>query len=240
MQKRMETAVKRTSDRIIPVAMPKYQRGQEIQWQWPKIRLPPIDCPLSAAFWPSAKAIFWKSFQLSGRRPIENKNPPLPPVPVLSRPNGRGRTQMKEILVFRLSMRSVMVVIIITQWTSRHRGDPFSSLRRPPLLSIQIWQSDKCKRTLPSPALYSLSRIRPTTPGILAKKKKKKLEQFSSVRLELKSPNLLITKAFQFFSSNKKIILVVLRRCNTGRPVLPPFRWIAPISEPFLSFGELF
>jgi hypothetical protein len=30
MQKRMETAVKRTSDRIIPVAMPKYQRGQEI------------------------------------------------------------------------------------------------------------------------------------------------------------------------------------------------------------------
>ena len=70
--------------------------------------------------------------------------------------------------------------------------------------------------------------------------KKKKLEQFSSVRLELKSPNLLITKAFQFFSSNKKIIFVVLRRCNTGRPVLPPFRWIAPISEPFLSFGELF
>ena len=80
---------------------------------------------------------------------------------------------MKEILVFRLSMRSVMVVIIITQWTSRHRGDPFSSLRRPPLLSIQIWQSDKCKRTLPSPTFYSLSRIRPTTPGILAKKKKK-------------------------------------------------------------------
>jgi hypothetical protein len=54
-----------------------------------------------------------------------------------------------------------------------------------------------------SPAFYSLSRIRPTTPGILAKKKK--LEQFSSVRLELKSPNLLITKAFQFFSSNKKL-----------------------------------
>ena len=238
MQKRMETAVKRTSDRIIPVAMPKYQRGQEIQWQWPKIRLPPIDCPLSAAFWPSAKAIFWKSFQLSGRRPIENKNPPLPPVPVLSRPNGRGRTQWKKFLcsAYRWgrwwsssSSPNGLVDTAVTLF-------PHSGAR--PSFPFKYGNRTNAKepcRPQPSTLYLASDRLRPESWP-----RKKKLEQFSSVRLELKSPNLLITKAFQFFPSNKKIIFVVLRRCNTGRPVLPPFRWIAPISEPFLSVGELF
>jgi hypothetical protein len=54
----------------------------------------------------------------------------------------------------------------------------------------------------PSTLYLASDRLRPESWP-----RKKKLEQFSSVRLELKSPNLLITKAFQFFSSNKKLFL---------------------------------
>jgi hypothetical protein len=88
----------------------------------------------------------------------------------------------------------------------------------------------------PSTLYLASDRLRPESWP-----RKKKLEQFSSVRLELKSPNLLITKAFfNSFQVIKKLFLPFYDLATLADPFSPPFRWIAPISEPFLSFGELF
>ena len=85
---------------------------------------------------------------------------------------------MKEILVFRLSMRSVMVVIIITQWTSRHRGDLFPHSGARPSFPFKYGNRTNAKepcRPQPSTLYLASDRLRPES---WPRKKKKNWSNF--------------------------------------------------------------